>query len=119
MEQWHSLESVISWWVVLLIVIKVAYAEMPWALLLGGVPMWWTSLSRPHIGTPHARASLGGWIFALLVHKHVCLESNNEPLREPPPLLSKWDIASNYKRKRGDCYVVCDEALNPVMLVKD
>ena len=85
----------------LLIVIKVAYVEMPWVLLLGGVPIWWISLSGPHIGTPHARAILGGRIFALLVHKHVCLESNNEPLREPPPLLSKWDIASSYNEREG------------------
>ena len=79
------MERVINWCVVLSTIIRVAYADMPWVLLLGGVPIWWTSLSGPHIGTRHARAILGGRIFVLFVHKHVFLERNNELLREPPP----------------------------------
>ena len=66
------------------VIIKTAYAESgerPWVLWFGEEPLAWI---RGHIGTPHAKAILGSQIFALLVHKHICLERNNEPLREPP-----------------------------------
>jgi len=63
-----------------IIVIRAAYAKMPWILLLNGVPSRWMSLSTPHIRTPHTGTILEHRIFTLLVRRHVWLESKNEPL---------------------------------------
>jgi hypothetical protein len=61
--------TVVWRWVVLSIIIKVTYGEMPWILLLRGVQIWWTSLTGLSIGAPHARAILGSQICTLLVYK--------------------------------------------------
>ncbi len=58
-----------------IVIINTAYAEMPWILLFNSIQSRWTSLGEPHIRTLRTEAILGGRIFALLVRRHVWLES--------------------------------------------
>ena len=55
--------------------LKDTHAQMPWILLLNGVPGWWSSLSMLHSRTPRTGAILDDRIMALLVGRHVWLES--------------------------------------------
>ena len=69
---------------------KAAHAEMPWILLLNGVPGWWSSLSALHSRTPRTEAIRDGRIFTLLVRRHVWLESGGGEF------CSRWDLEKEH-----------------------
>src|SRR6266702_475358 len=71
-----------------IVVVKAAYAEMPWIMLSNGVPSRWSSLSALHLRTPHTGAILDGRIFALLVREHIWLESG------AGEFYSGWDLGN-------------------------
>ena len=64
---------------------KATHAEMPWILLLSGVPGRWSSLSAPLSGTVLTDAILDDGSFALLVRRHVWLESGARKV-------CRWDL---------------------------